>query len=222
MAEFQNTIDLIGDEETARRIVSKTIEEYHDNLVTFFCLYSLSKCSSLRSVNAPNAKRVSNYAFLDCPSLNSANLPKVTKLDGNVFENCSNLTDVNIQSVEDIGANAFSNCSALTFLDISSVVAIQANAFWGTNLSILILRSTNTSNTCRLTNTTAFTNCPFADGMAGGTLLVPRALVETYQNATNWSVILAYTNNRILALEDYTVDGTTTGEIDWDKLGGTA
>jgi hypothetical protein len=71
--------------------------------------------------------------------------------------------------------------------------------------------------------TEPFNDTHFASGKAGGTLLVPRSLTESYPTATNWSVIIAWNaNNRVLALEDYTVDGTITGEIDWDKLNGGA
>jgi hypothetical protein len=53
----------------------------------------------------------------------------------------------------------------------------------------------------------------------GGRLVVPRALTTEYADETNWSVVLAgYSTNRVLALEDFTVDGTITGAIDWDKL----
>ena len=48
--------------------------------------------------------------------------------------------------------------------------------------------------------------------------IVPAALVESYKTATNWAAYWGYGNNKFLALEDYTVDGTVTGEIDWDRL----
>lgn len=48
---------------------------------------------------------------------------------------------------------------------------------------------------------------------------VPENLIETYKAATNWST--CYTQGRadFKALEDYTVDGTITGEFDYEKIG---
>ena len=45
-------------------------------------------------------------------------------------------------------------------------------------------------------------------------ILVPRAMVETLKSATNWSLHGDY----IFAVEDYTIDGTTTGALDESKL----
>ena len=71
---------------------------------------------------------------------------------------------------------------------------------------------------CALSDSKAFNGTPFASGGTGGKVLVPRALVESYQTATNWSTLYVAETCEFLALEDYTLDGTVTGEIDWDKL----
>lgn len=50
-----------------------------------------------------------------------------------------------------------------------------------------------------------------------GFVLVPRSLISNYTSATNWSAL--YTaGTQFLALEDYTQDGTTSGELDEDKI----
>ena len=45
-------------------------------------------------------------------------------------------------------------------------------------------------------------------------IYVPAALVDSYKVATNWSTYEA----KFRALEDYTVDGTTTGDLDETKI----
>lgn len=55
-----------------------------------------------------------------------------------------------------------------------------------------------------------------ADGC--GYVYVPRNLIPSYQTATNWATIYANKPNVFRALEDYTVDGTTTGDIDESKM----
>jgi hypothetical protein len=74
----------------------------------------------------------------------------------------------------------------------------------------LILR--NTTQIVTLNKTNAFADTPIASGT--GYIYVPSALVDSYKAATNWS---SYAN-QFRALEDYTVDGTTTGELDSTKI----
>ena len=94
--------------------------------------------------------------------------------------------------------------------------SLAPNAFSGCSvLTTVVIRGDTVAS---LSNISAFANTPFASGGTGGVLLIPSTLVESYKTATNWSVLYGYGTNRFLALEDYTTDGTTTGEIDWDKV----
>ena len=45
-------------------------------------------------------------------------------------------------------------------------------------------------------------------------IYVPSSLIEQYKSDREWSKI----TNQIRALEDYTVDGTITGELDERKI----
>jgi hypothetical protein len=49
------------------------------------------------------------------------------------------------------------------------------------------------------------------NGVKWGYIYVPRAMVETLKNTSGWA------NYNIRALEDYTIDGTTTGNLDKEK-----
>ena len=60
--------------------------------------------------------------------------------------------------------------------------------------------------------TVTLKNTPIASGT--GYIYVPAALVDSYKAATNWSNFAA----QFRALEDYTVDGTTTGALDPTKI----
>jgi hypothetical protein len=197
MADFINTIDVLGDEAVTKLIVEKTITEFLDDLVNVVGDYVFNSCASLANVNLPNVTSVLGSAFAGCKALVHANLPNVTILAYGIFENCIALTSMDMPNVTSIGSNAFKGCNVL---------------------KTLILRA---ESVCSLSASNSFTKTPFASGNAGGTLLVPRSLTTEYPNATNWSsVISGNANNRVLALQDYTVDGTITGEIDWDKLNG--
>ena len=183
-------------DERFKQLVERTITDISDDTVT----------------------SVGDYAFGYCKQLTSVNLPLVTSLGQDAFKGCDQLTSIDLPLVTSVGSNAFQRCTQLTSIDLPSVTSVGSSAFYGcSKLSCVIFR---TETICSLSNANAFKNTPFDSGKAGGKLLVPSALVESYKTATNWSVIWGYGTNQFLALEDYTVDGTITGEIDWDKLNG--
>ena len=129
MADFINTIDVIGDDALADSIISRNIIEYKDNIVT----------------------SIGGYAFGNCTNLTSVDFPVVTSIDNHVFQYCTNLTT-------------------------------------------LILRN---ATMCRLNNKNAFSNTAITNGT--GYIYVPRALVDSYKSATNWSTYASV----FRALEDY-------------------
>jgi len=75
----------------------------------------------------------------------------------------------------------------------------------------LILR--NESTIVTLSSSEVFDT---SDGIGAGIgyIYVPAALIEEYKSATNWSTYAT----QFRALEDYTVDGTITGELDETKI----
>lgn len=177
----------------------------------------IPKCTALTSVNLPNLETKNNagysLSFANCTNLVSANLPKLEKFSfygGNEFANCTNLTNVNVQSLVRVGGLAFSRCTSLTKLDLPKITTIGNNAFEYTqSLIALILRN---ENLCTI-GTDAFKGTS-AIGSGTGYIYVPAALIEDYKVAENWSTYAA----QFRALEDYTVDGTTTGELDESKI----
>ena len=108
-----------------------------------------------------------------------------------------------------IGSSAFYGCTALTEVNLPAVTSLENNAFRNTAVTAAILRG---ATMCALANTYAFMGTPIASGT--GYIYVPAALVDSYKAATNWSTYAA----QFRALEDYTVDGTTTGELDPTKI----
>lgn len=122
----------------------------------------------------------------------------VTSISNSAFQNCSNLTTADFPVVTSIGNYAFNSCSKLTTVILQSETMVT------------------------LSNTNAFTKTPIASGT--GYIYVPRELLsdtdstKDYRQATNWSTYAA----QFRTLEDYTVDGTITGELDWDKINAAA
>jgi hypothetical protein len=113
-------------------------------------------------------------------------------------------------SITIIGHYSFYNCKNLTTADFAIVTSIYEDAFrYATALKKVVLRS---ETLCTLSTSSVFSSSGIAS--KNGYIYVPRALVDTYKAATNWSTYAT----QFRALEDYTVDGTTTGELDTTKI----
>ena len=149
------------------------------------------------------------YAFENCPNLETLNTPNLTKLKSGyygsstyTFQSCSKLKGVVFPSYGNNGIDSyvFQKCTALTYADFNNLTKLGgADVFSNTGLNVLVIRRTSGVTTLQGVNN--FNNSPFASNGAGGTLYVPNALISSYQSATNWSTLLGYTNNQILAIE---------------------
>ena len=132
-------------------------------------------------------------------------MPAATSIGSHAFYNCSSLTTVVMPAATSIGYNAFYYCEKLTTVDLPMATSIGAYVCSSCpTLKALIIR---TGQVCSLDS-----------GLGYGTdscyIYVPRALINDYKAATNW----AQYADKFRALEDYTVDGTTTGELDTTKI----
>ena len=191
-----------GGDDMAGSLADRTITDFYSNSCTAIGEYSFRECEKLKTLVAPNAKSVGTYAFYGCSALKSIVLPSVTA----------------------VATNSFREASILEVIDLPKLTAIPATTFYGCRgLKALILRS---KTMVTLAATSAFTQCYRILGTKNsgynpngekiGFIYVPRALIEDYKVATNWSTDTLVTQFR--ALEDYTVDGTITGEIDKSKI----
>ena len=173
---------------------------------------------SLRNmvVEFPKVTALGSYAFKGCLAA-EISLPKVESISMSMFTDCTNLVYANLPVIATAPQNAFSKCVSLERADMRACSKIETNVFnTCTKFNLLVLGKTD--KICTVSHISAFNSTTFASGGTGGICLVPRDLIESYQTATNWSTLYAAGTCLFWALEDYTVDGTTTGEIDWDKL----
>ncbi len=130
-----NTIEKLGDDETFRQIVERSITSFEDNELTEVTKYSFYNCDKLASVIIPNATTLGEYAFRGCANLNSLNLPKVTSMDGYAFSICSQLSEISFPLLTTVPSNAFANCTALATLNLPKVTKIDKYAFYGIGLT---------------------------------------------------------------------------------------
>ena len=210
----------LQDTELLDKRLDGSITEINSN-VTSMTKYACYDCDSLLSVNLPEALTLREDCFNGCAYLASVSIPKVTYIGYRCFSGCTRLSSVSMPSAEYITASAFVNCSSLVSVVLpSAVTLLDASAFSGctslelldinlqgnfsncvagcSNLSTIVLRA---NSVAPLAAVKAFNNTPFASSGSGGTLYVPQALISSYQSANNWSTILGYTNNQILAIE---------------------
>ena len=89
----------------------------------------------------------------------------------------------------------------------ATLISIGVAAFSSAPLKALILPG---GTLVSLANANAISGINSVNGY----IYVPKSLIDDYKVATNWATFA----DRFRALEDYTVDGTTTGELDESKI----
>ncbi len=203
-----------GDTSIEDGLITGTLTEYTNNRVESVRDYAFYY-SNVTSVYLPKVKTLGNYAF--CSSyLTTADFPLVETISSSCFGGASgggsnNLTSVNFPNAIVVESSAFNFSRGLPFVDFPKVKEIKGTAFTNaTGLKTVVLRS---PILCSINRSNCFNS-------AVEKYLFPSALLEEYKTATNWSSIYASGKSVFLPLEEHTVDGTTTGEIDWDKLNG--
>jgi hypothetical protein len=219
------TVNVQSDESINNAIVDALIDgsitEVDSNVIRVK-QYTFNLCTELVRVNLPKVQTIDQNAFLGCSALKNIDLPALTSSGVKVFGNCSSLETANLPRLENLQQNFFASCGSLVSVDLSRVTAISSSAFsYCSKLTTLILRGDTVAS---LANTNAFNKCYHIlgtvdathnpEGLKDGYIYVPKALIEDYKVATNW---VTYAS-QFRALEDYTVDGTVTGELDPTKI----
>lgn len=198
--------------------------------------YVFAGCNNVKEVNAPLVTTITANAFQNvCDMLEVANFPNCTTINGSsAFEGKTKLTAADFRSLKTVTDYTFRNCTALESVNIDAAQIVNQYAFYGctslkqiripyhavtqirpyafgncSNLVALVFSHYLCAN---LNDVSALSGTPIASGT--GYIYVPAALVDTYKAATNWSTYA----DQFRALEDYTVDGTTTGELDETKI----
>ena len=172
---------------------------------------AFQNCIELTTVDFPVATSIGTSAFQNCIELTTVDFPVATSIEGSAFRACSALTTVDFPVATSIGTSAFQNCNALTTVDFPVATSIGTSAFRSCSaIKSLLLRN---NKVCTLSNTNTFNSTPISSGT--GYIYVPSELIEQYKTTNNWSTYAS----QFRALEDYTVDGTITGELDPAKTG---
>lgn len=181
--------------------------------------YAFHGCASLTNISLPYVTTLPGHVF-ENSGLRTFFLPKVTSVGSSCLQKTKieSITTEDLPSLDSWGGNygfsiptlkyfrhtlavtmntrTFQGCTALEKVD-TYAASITYNSLSGcTSLNTLILRRTDA--VCGLGNTGAINNTPILNGT--GFVYVPRALIEEYRQATNWSSLLP---EQFRAIEDY-------------------
>ena len=145
------------------------------------------------NILSPKTK-LSNYPTNSTLFINRCNTAANSMFANSKFTSVVFLPNSSIST----GNNFLYGDSVLTICDMGeNLNGIGANAFNGAPLTTLILRR---SSVVSCSNTSAFSNTPFASGGTGGTIYIPKALYDhlgdnsssDYKAASNWSTVNGY------------------------------
>lgn len=174
------------------------------------------------SADFPSATYIATTAFAYNSALTSINIPKAEEIGGNAFQSCTALQSIKFPKLTSVNNYTLGGCSALEVADFGKATSLGTYVFQNCYmLKAVILRG---STMCTLSNENAFTGCYHILGTANATynpsgskdgyIYVPSSLVDTYKANSKWTTF----TSQFRAIESYTVDGTTTGELDISKI----
>lgn len=174
--------------------------------------YGFSSCQNISNFKGENITEVGHYAFSNCKKMETVTIPKLMTAGNSSFSQCLLITNFDFPELTTVGTSCFNRCEAVKVFDFPKLSSVNANCFVGCiNLKALVLRN---STLVTLVNTSAFNNnTPILNGT--GYVYVPRSLIESYKTGTNWVTFA----DQFRAIEDYTLDGTVTGELNFELMG---
>lgn len=190
-----NNLDFIANLDTSQATNGQSMFEGNSNIKTIPSSVDTSKFTTLK------------YFVYGCSNIEI--LPKLNTdscLDFNgAFTSLNKIKYIDISKF----TSANTSKSSTTFSSCNKIIAIIIRSF-GANYVL----NTNTFNYCNhILGTTHAQYNP--NGDKDGYIYVPRDMISILSNETNWSTHAS----QLRALEDYTVDGTTTGALDLVKMG---
>lgn len=195
-----------------------SLTNFNFDSVAFIAAGAFSGAFAGAKLYIPNNPTIQYNALAGC-GMTELYAPNLDNLGSPGIQNCASLTKVVMSALKVAPTSGFSNNRSLKVADFTALSTIQ-NAFNNTwSLDTLILRKEDA--VCTLAAGGAFWGDRLGPLDTGaGYIYVPRALLsdddetKDYRRATNWAKYAA----QFRALEDYTVDGTVTGELDESKI----
>ena len=189
------TYDEVGAYLTHQLIDRSISGAYTNDRVTGVGSYAFFTCKSLSGISFANVQTIGEQAFNGCNNIATVNLPEVITIDKAAFANsCTSDTAIVLPKAKTVANNCFDGCGAKT-MDFHCLESMAGSSVHiCNNLTALIIR---TASVCALTGQLSYSGTMVPGGT--GYIYVPKALVDSYKAATNWSL----NADQIRAIEDY-------------------
>lgn len=156
MAEYTNTIDLLGDDVLTDAIITRSFPETFsgdlvDDKVIKIGAYALYGCNDIASVyfplvtninssgcaymmglvsaDFPEVTEVQQSGFQHCESLVEVSMPKLTRLNSNAFQYCKALREIHLPNATSVPSYTFGDCSLLEVIDLPKAQNLQGSSF---------------------------------------------------------------------------------------------
>lgn len=202
-------------DELIPQLMPKNIRSYTDSRLVSFADGEFKGKTSLERVDCINATTVGKETFYGCTALEIFNT-RDCSIGESAFEGCSSLKKVPL--ITALSTKTFAGCTSLEVVRLGAAVSsIGTGAFVNcAKLKALCLLNPTSVAQVVVPDTTYFAvvfgGTPIADGT--GYVYVPSKMLSKYQSDAIWSQY----SSQLRVLEDYTVDGTTNGELDETKI----
>lgn len=198
--------------------------------------YMYSGCNKATSFPQLDTSKGTNFSYMYRNCNSATSFPQLDTSKGTdfsyMYSGCSKVTEITLNVNNDnVGGwnNLFENCYNLLKVDLMKYVLKSGSTSNNKtifssckSLKAVIIRSFGTLYPI---NSNTFANCSHIlgiidskynpNGDQDGYIYIPRDMISVLSNETNWSTVAT----QFRALEDYTLDGTTTGEFDDEKAG---
>jgi hypothetical protein len=130
--------------------------------------HACKECTSLVSVNFPQATTIGSRAFSGCTSLTTVAFPLATTIGYRSFERCTLLTTVECPLATTIGFSAFERCTLLTTVECPLATTIGFSAFECTSLTTVNFPQATTLGAYAFSECTALTTADFPKAITLG------------------------------------------------------
>lgn len=203
-----------GGGDSSTEIPSDVQGVYTNNVITEIPADAFKSNSKITGIIAPNVIAVGSNAFDNCRALAEVSLPMAETFADYAFVWTVALKKIVLPKAKSLGTQSFAFCTAATIVDLGGVptggIGYQALNN-NTAMQALVLRC---DSTVWPLNHNSFANNGITNGT--GYVYVPAKILDAYKTSNQWSTWA----EQFRILEDYTVDGTSTGELDETKIGG--
>lgn len=206
----------VGHKWMLNKYLNDEIDAYEDDQLTHLCTHAMSYRHG--TVDFPNLESIASNAF-NRSSVQYVYFPKVTSIGSDCFQYSSSLVYAILPKAIVNDNGIFRNCSSLVYFEVGGGTFNKEGFFNDTyRLQHIVIR--DASNVVPIDNTyTRATISGYHTYISVVNVYVPSNMVSAYESATNWSS--HFSNGYVVFknLEDYTVDGTVTGEFDYELIG---